>query len=151
MNKAVIVDLDGTVALIDRRREFAMKPNGKLDWDIFLNPENIPLDEPNEPIIKLVQLLESVAYSIVIVSGRKHKMLRATILWLIKHNIPYHALFIRKSKDYRSDVIVKREIYDQYIDGVWDVKWVLDDRKRVVDMWRNELNLTVLHVAEGDH
>jgi hypothetical protein len=151
MDKAVIVDLDGTVALIDRRRELAMKPNGKLDWDIFLNPDNLSLDEPNEPIIKLVQLLESVAYSVVIVSGRKHRMLRATILWLIKHNIPYHALFIRKPKDYRSDVIVKREIYDQYIDGVWDVKWVLDDRKRVVDMWRNELNLTVLQVAEGDH
>jgi hydroxymethylpyrimidine pyrophosphatase-like HAD family hydrolase len=151
MNKAVIVDLDGTLALVDKRRELARKPNGKLNWDIFLDPENIKLDEPNKPIIELVQLLESVAYSVVIVSGRRHEMLRETILWLIKHNISYNALFIREPKDYRSDVIVKREIYDKYIDGVWDIKWVLDDRKRVVDMWRNELNLTVLHVAEGDH
>jgi len=151
MNKAVIVDLDGTLALVDKRRELARKPNGKLNWDIFLDPANITLDEPNKPIIELVQLLESVAYSVVIVSGRRHEMLRETILWLIKHNISYNALFIRELKDYRSDVIVKREIYDKYIDGVWDIKWVLDDRKRVVDMWRNELNLTVLHVAEGDH
>ena len=151
MNKAVIVDLDGTLALVDKRRELARKPNGKLNWDIFLDPENIKLDEPNKPIIELVQLLESVAYSVVIVSGRKHKMLRETILWLIKHSIPYNALFIREPKDYRSDVIVKREIYDKCINGVWDIKWVLDDRKRVVDMWRNELNLTVLHVDEGDH
>jgi len=151
MNKAVIVDLDGTLALVDKRRELARKPNGKLNWDIFLDPANITLDEPNKPIIELVQLLESVAYSVVIVSGRRHEMLRETILWLIKHNISYNALFIREPKDYRSDVIVKREIYDKYIDGAWDIKWVLDDRKRVVDMWRNELNLTVLHVAEGDH
>jgi len=151
MNKAVIVDLDGTLALVDKRRELARKPNGKLNWDIFLDPANIALDEPNKPIIELVQLLESVAYSVVIVSGRRHEMLRETILWLIKHNISYNALFIRELKDYRSDVIVKREIYDKYIDGVWDIKWVLDDRKRVVDMWRNELNLTVLHVDEGDH
>ena len=151
MNKAVIVDLDGTLALVDERRELARKPNGKLNWDIFLDPANITLDEPNKPIIELVQLLESVAYSVVIVSGRRHEMLRETILWLIKHIISYNALFMREPKDYRSDVIVKREIYDKCINGVWDIKWVLDDRKRVVDMWRNELNLTVLHVDEGDH
>ena len=34
MNKIVIFDLDGTLALIDKRRALATKDNGKLDWDV---------------------------------------------------------------------------------------------------------------------
>ena len=34
--KTVIFDLDGTLANIDARRNLATKPNGKLDWDVFL-------------------------------------------------------------------------------------------------------------------
>ena len=34
--KTVIFDLDGTLALIDDRRALATKPDGKIDWDIFL-------------------------------------------------------------------------------------------------------------------
>ena len=34
----VLFDLDGTLALIDDRRKFCTKPNGKLDWDKFFDP-----------------------------------------------------------------------------------------------------------------
>ena len=33
-DKIVIFDLDGTLALIDKRRALATK-NGKMDWDVF--------------------------------------------------------------------------------------------------------------------
>ena len=56
MKKTVIFDLDGTLANIDVRRDKSLKPNGKLDWDIFFNPKNISLDEPNTPVIKTAQL-----------------------------------------------------------------------------------------------
>tara|TARA_R110002110_G_scaffold228815_1_gene444205 strand:+ start:159 stop:614 length:456 start_codon:yes stop_codon:yes gene_type:complete len=151
MRKAIIVDLDGTVALIDRRRELAMKPNGKLDWDIFLDPENISLDEPNRPIINLVQLLQLAEYNVIIVTGRYQRALGETIKWLAWNSVPHTAIFTRANSDYREDSIVKREIFEHHIREHWDVRWVIDDRKRVVDMWRNELNLTVLQVAEGDH
>ena len=42
--KTIIFDLDGTLALIDKRRAISTKPNGKLDWDIFFDPKNISLD-----------------------------------------------------------------------------------------------------------
>jgi len=151
MRKAIIVDLDGTVALIDRRRELAMKPNGKLDWDIFLDPENISLDEPNRPIINLVHLLKNAEYKIVIVTGRYQRALSETIKWLELNSVPHDAIFTRANSDYREDSIVKKEIFEHHIREQWDVHWVIDDRKRVVDMWRNELNLTVLQVAEGNH
>ena len=151
MRKAIIVDLDGTVALIDQRRELAMKPNGKLDWDIFLDPENISLDEPNRPIINLVHLLKNAEYKIIIVTGRYQRALGESIKWLALNSVPHDAIFTRANTDYREDSIVKKEIFEHHIRDQWDVRWVIDDRKRVVDMWRYELNLTVLQVAEGNH
>ena len=41
MKKTIIFDLDGTLANIDSRRDISMKPNGKLDWDIFAAPNSI--------------------------------------------------------------------------------------------------------------
>jgi hypothetical protein len=49
---SVIFDLDGTLALIDKRRSKASKENGKIDWKVFFSHENIQLDEPNIPVIK---------------------------------------------------------------------------------------------------
>ena len=39
--KTVIFDLDGTLANIDVRRDKSLKPNGKLDWEIFAAPDSI--------------------------------------------------------------------------------------------------------------
>ena len=44
MKNTIIFDLDGTLAIIDKRRELSTKPNGKLDWGKFFNPSNIALD-----------------------------------------------------------------------------------------------------------
>ena len=50
-NKIVIFDLDGTLADITARRTLSTKDDGKMDWDIFFNPDNIQLDLPNTPVI----------------------------------------------------------------------------------------------------
>jgi FMN phosphatase YigB (HAD superfamily) len=42
--KIVIFDLDGTLALIDKRRALADKGNGKVNWKVFFSPDNIQLD-----------------------------------------------------------------------------------------------------------
>jgi len=53
------------------------------------------------------------------------------------------------SKDYRDDRIIKEEIYREKIAPVYNALFVLDDRDRVVAMWR-DLGLTCLQVANGD-
>ena len=56
MNKnTVIFDLDGTLAIIDKRKEHATKADGKINWNEFFNPAHIAFDEPNQPVIKLAQ------------------------------------------------------------------------------------------------
>ena len=56
---------------------------------------------------------------------------------------------MRPENDNRQDSIVKREIFEQYIKGVYDIEFVLDDRNQVVEMWRS-LGLKCLQVQEGD-
>ena len=54
MNKnTVIFDLDGTIADIEIRRKKSVKPNGKMDWDIFFHPDNIQYDKPVHAIIHI--------------------------------------------------------------------------------------------------
>ena len=64
--KTVIFDLDGTLAIIEKRRLKAGSPSGKtptpgkMDWDVFFDPDNIKLDEPNHPVIKMAQLFNTM-------------------------------------------------------------------------------------------
>ena len=65
MKNTIIFDLDGTLADISVRRKLATKPNGKMDWDIFLDPDNIKLDVPNDPVVKMAQLFADDNFNIV--------------------------------------------------------------------------------------
>ena len=67
--KTVIFDLDGTLADIDVRRNKSLKPNGKLNWDIFAAPDSIMnWDKPNLPVIKMAQMFKADGFKIVIFS-----------------------------------------------------------------------------------
>ena len=61
----------------------------------------------------------------------------------------YKKLVMRKTGDYRKDSIVKREMFEEHIEGKYNVLFVLDDRNQVVDMWRKELGLTCLQCNYG--
>ena len=89
MNKIVIFDLDGTLALIDKRRAISTKDNGKLDWDKFFDPQNISLDQPNQPVINMARMLHSQGFRIVIFSGRTKATYRTTRQWLIQNNLSH--------------------------------------------------------------
>ena len=151
MNKnTVIFDLDGTLADITARKELATKPNGKLDWDKFFDPSNIKLDVPNKPVVKLAQMLAEDGFTINIFSGRTDKTMHTTRSWLSQHRIPFQKLIMRDSKinHFTPDDILKKDMLDKYVD-INDVFLVVDDRNKVVDMWRS-LGLTVFQVADGN-
>lgn len=142
---AIIVDIDGTVALKGERSPF--------DWG------NVHKDTPNEPVVRMVESLASTTETEwLFVSGRDEVCRDETIAWLQQY-LPHAAgvvgttpkckLWMRPKQDMRKDVVVKREIYDQHIAGKYYVTFVLDDRNQVVEMWR-ELGLTCLQVADGD-
>ena len=99
MKKTIIFDLDGTLADIDIRRDKSLKPNGKLDWDIFADPKSITdWDKPNVPVIKMAQLFKADGFKIVIFSGRNDRSFFATKQWLKKHDVPSDLLVMRPDK-----------------------------------------------------
>ena len=150
MKNTIIFDLDGTLALIDKRREVSTKPNGRLDWGKFFNSTNIELDEPNLPVIKMAQLFSEQGFNIVILSGRSNKTETATRSWLSKNKVPFNKLIMRDSETdhFTPDWVLKKNMLDENLD-INDVFLVVDDRDRVVKLWRS-LGLTTFQVAEGN-
>ena len=167
MKKTVIFDLDGTLANIDVRRDKSLKPNGKLDWEIFAAPSSImDWDTPNEPVIKMAQMFKADGFKIVIFSGRNDRGFVATNHWLTRHDVPHDLLVLRPDKfkanswpiadgnqatpdmRFMPDEILKKAMLDTFVD-IDDVFLVVDDRDKVVKMWR-DLGLNTFQVAPGD-
>jgi hypothetical protein len=147
--KSIIFDLDGTLALIDDRRTLSTKDNGKIDWDIFFDPNNINLDKPNQPVIKVAQMFKDSGFRIVILSGRLKTTKDVTKKWLENFNVPFDVLKMRpdnKQFKFMSDDDLKQGWLDTLFTNKEDVFAVFDDRKKVVDMWRTN-GLNVFQVA----
>ena len=163
--KIVIFDLDGTLALIDKRRAIAgitpgapESSNPQMDWKAFLDPKNIPFDEPNVPVIKMAQMLKSQGYTIVIFSGRSKATKDATMTWLSGHDVPFDVLKMRPADrdsggywHFMKDSDLKQHWLDDIFPGDEkdNIFAVFDDRQQVVDMWRDN-GLTVFQVADGN-
>lgn len=137
----IIVDMDGTAAHVHKRSPYDTAKAYK--------------DKPNLPVQKIVQWAsKEVGHFkpiIIVVTGRDDKWEDLTKGWLEKHEIPYDALYMRKTGDRRPDTVVKKELYESVIKDKYNVMFVLEDRKKVCKMYREELGLTVLQVAEGDY
>ena len=149
MKNTIIFDLDGTLADISVRRKLATKPNGKMDWDIFLDPDNIKLDVPNDPVVRMAQLFAVDGFNIFIFSGRSDKTIHTTGSWLNGNKIPFHKLIMRDTtRHFMPDEKLKKQFLDKH-SNIDDIFLVVDDRQKVVDMWRS-LGLKVFQVDYGN-
>jgi predicted kinase len=134
--KAVLVDIDGTVA----------EMRGRSPYDMTRVLE----DGPKNDVINVVIALQRAGYKIVFVSARNEVARAATEEWIRMYiSIRDYELHMRADGDGRDDRVVKREIFDRNIRDRFFVRLVLDDRDKVVRMWRG-LGLTCLQVAPGD-
>jgi len=138
--RAVICDLDGTLAHNDGKRSFydEIKCYG---------------DSVDSTVSYVMSLLAKDGLEILFVSGRKEKSRDETVRWL-SDKAPFginkgFGLFMRKDSDNRKDCIVKEEIYRNEIEPNFNVVLVMDDRDSVVSMWRG-LGLKCFQVAPGD-
>lgn len=132
--KAVIFDIDGTLAHMQGRSPF--------DWDRVLE------DTVDSHVYELLNMYEFRGYDIIIMSGRDGSCVTDTAEWLRRMDIPYTELRMRTAGDNRADVIVKEELFWEIAD-MYNVCLAVDDRTQVVDMWRT-LGIKCYQVAEGD-
>jgi len=139
--EAVIVDIDGTLALHNSRGPY--------------EAEKCETDLPNVPVVTLTQNIHrnfttgNGPCQILLVSGRSEDHRPQTERWLAAQGIEHTQLWMRPSGDRRKDVIVKKEIYESNIKDRYFIQFVLDDRLQTTQGWR-ELGLTCLQVAEGN-
>ena len=134
--KAIICDLDGTLALMNGRNPFDAS---KCDEDLI-----------NEPVANVLKNYKKLGYKILLVSGREDRYKEPTLRFLTAHGIEYDDLIMRKTKDSRKDSIIKTEIYNDHIKDKYFIEFVLDDRNQVVDTWRKDLKLPCFQVYYGD-
>jgi hypothetical protein len=95
----------------------------------------LELDKPVSALVNLINYATTTnPYKVVIVSGRNNICEDKTLDML---PIGYDAVFMRNHFDYRDDSIVKQDILN-LIKPFIDINntIVFDDRKRVIDMWR---------------
>lgn len=137
--KAIIVDVDGTVADMTGIR----KP---YEWD------KVNLDKPREFVVSMVNgLMNYFDIMPVFVSGRDAICKDATYDWIYENvmfGIDFH-LFIREQGDMRKDKIVKEEIFWKYIAHNFNVVGAIDDRESILDLWR-ELGISNIIDVSGD-
>jgi hypothetical protein len=152
--KAIIVDIDGTLANVINRRNIAQREGeGKFDWNIFQDPFYVERDTPNEWCFDLISRYQK-DHKIIFVTGRHEALKNITNEWIEKFGDRYgvylYSLYMRKDGDYRPDVEIKKEIYERNIKENYMVTLVIDDRKCMADYWRSE-GLVCLQCAEGNY
>jgi hypothetical protein len=170
---AIICDLDGTLCNVDHRlhtvrppkeweEEIALAKKEKrknihgwrADWVSFF--DNIPGDAVNNWCADILWSMARKSHKIVYCSGRPDDRRRASEEWLKNNGLrdfvdqsdDFH-LYMRPRNDSRDDSIVKEIILDFEILTRFTPYFMIDDRKRVFEMWRKR-GFTCLACANGD-
>ncbi|MCO4792771.1 MAG: hypothetical protein KC493_03605 [Bacteriovoracaceae bacterium] len=145
MNKAIIVDLDGTLCDVEHRVHHVQQE--EKNWRAF--NDGMIDDTLNIWCAKLIESMNSNGFEIIFVTGRDENYRKHTEDWLKRHHIEYKDLYMRQAADYRGDDEVKKDIYEHDIKNDHDVLFVIDDRLSVVKMWRS-IGLVCLQCDWGD-
>ena len=134
--KAIIVDIDGTLAKIGDRSPY--------DW------QRVDEDTLNKPVADVVHALTREGeYGTLCVSGRDESCREKTDKWLTDNGVLYEELFMRPAGNTEKDSIIKERIFEEKIRDQYCVEFVIDDRDQVVKMWR-EKGLTCFQCADGN-
>lgn len=129
----ILCDVDGTLSNSYKRKIY---DDAKATDDIVI-----------EPVRDILIKYKETDIDIIIFSGRQTSCMEITCDWLDKNNIPYNNIWMRATGDSRSDDIVKKELYETYIKGKWNIKMIIDDRPKVLKMWQ-DLGLFTINVNQ---
>jgi len=151
LQQAIICDLDGTLSLFNslgKNNQAVIKHKGVHVRSPY-DASKCHQDAINEPVAAVVDAFYKNGYKIIFCSGREDCYRSQTETFIGKHLEAEYELFMRTTADQRKDSIIKKELYEKYIKGKYNVAFVLDDRDQVVELWRS-LGLVCFQVAEGN-
>lgn len=131
---AILCDLDGTLAI------FKLADGTELRHPF--NAETCESDLINTAVAKTIVALEMTGTKVIFLSGRESKFREQTMAFLNRVSDKFGlskeiTLIMRSSGDFRSDDIIKSEIYHNHIKDNYNIIGIFDDRPKVVRMWRS--------------
>ncbi len=131
--KAIIVDLDGTLADDTWRRHTYSHPQRNWSEINAMCKYDLPIRWCQE----LVESMHKTGTHIIFLTARNSEAREATKAWL-SHHVPFKdfTLIMRPERDFREDCIVKEDLYNDQVHALYDVLFCLDDKQTVTDMWR---------------
>ena len=135
----IICDLDATLALHQGREPF--------EWDSLLT------DKIDPRLRDLLNIHMTIGVQVFFLTGRTKYAQRDTLKWLKdpKQGLDGRWELITRSRgDFSSGEIYKRKMYEQHIQGKYNVLCVFEDSNKCVSMWR-ELGLLTCQVANSDY
>lgn len=134
--KAVIFDIDGTLAIANSR--------GPYDTSRYHT------DDPEHRLTGLLNNLRQAyePHAIVGLTGRDEAHRAVTEEWLERHQVHWDELWMRPEGDMRRDNVVKLELFNVHLRHRFNVVAAFDDRDRVVRLWRR-LGILCAQVAYG--
>ena len=133
--ECIIVDVDGTLAHI---------ADGRNPYDA----SRAMNDSLDDAVSVITAMMYNHGYKVIILTGRSSEHKQVTIEWLKENGVEYDEIYTRAEGDRREDSIVKEELFRTHIEPRFNVKFVLDDRNSVVEMWRR-IGLKCLQVEDG--
>lgn len=135
--KAVIVDLDGTLALFSPETRHWSEYT-RMMADTFC------------PVVRdVIVALKQTGYRPVILTGRPNRYRSLTVDWLRLHAMPVMPLIMRADNDRRSNAAFKQEKLLE-LQHLYDVRLALEDNPAAVDMFR-AAGIVCFHVRDFGH
>lgn len=146
LQKAVIIDIDGTLANSPAPSEEHMIDN-QICWDTWI--KTTQFSPVNEWCRDLVIAMALNGYHIIFLTARSgsKEARKITEEWLTRHVPVLHSLYMRDETDLRHDNESKRDVFLNQIATKYDVRFAVDDKRINCDLFR-ELGVPALHCAD---
>lgn len=126
LQRAIVVDIDGTVAKMVNR--------GPFDWG------KVGQDVINPHVVHVIRSLwyDDATLRVIFLSGRDSVCRQQTIDWIHgKMMLPIREdqLYMRKEGDCRKDRLVKDELFWEHVAPNYNVVAAFDDRRQMIQYW----------------
>jgi uncharacterized HAD superfamily protein len=132
MREAAIFDMDGT--LCDTSSVVHLIEGDDKNYAAFhAASADCP---PRAEVVEAARAEHASGRAILVVTSREFIWRDLTLDWLVKHGVPYDAVYLRIVGDYRKDVAIKKDILDQIRADGFEPLAAWDDKPAVIELWR---------------